>query len=681
MGRIHAFSFATDKKILYAYKINMNNLLGGSLPLINQGEKNGRVMRKISLFVLAVLLFAPMSINAAERNETEVTVEALSNDVTGSWSAINSGLTNTQVYALAIDPTNPSIIYAGTNAGVFKSTDWGGNWSATNSGSTNTHVMALAIDPSNAGTIYAGSNDGVLKSTDGGGRWSAMNSGLTNTDVWALAIDPSNTSTLYAGTQRGVFKSADGGGHWNHLATPNAVNALAIDPSNTSIIYAMIQDAGVYKSTDGGDSWFSTIHYQTWLPGYALAIDPGNTSTLYAGGVLAVYKSTDGGENWLPIFPTSYGLALAIDPTDSGILYAGTWGLGIFKSSDGGVTWNAINSGLTSAAGLLVTALAIDPTNASIMYAGTWGGVFKSFPPGSLSLNVFKSGTSNGSVTSNPTGIDCGSTCAASYDEGTVVTLTATPSSGSIFAGWSGACSGTLDCVVTMDNNKSVTATFNVPGQLGVNILIVPESLIFGTVNVGQSSKQTITITNQAISTGTLIGSVGPLSAPFSIVSGGEPFNLTAGQSMTVTVQFSPTLVGAVSESLSISHNAQNQPNPFNVPLSGTGVGTYSAILVSPTAQDYGNVKVNKSKTASFKVTNTGKGDLFILYSKVKGTDGSMFAITSGRGSKHLKPGKSMTIKVAFKPVSTGSKSASLEITSNDSVTPTVNVPLSGTGE
>ena len=72
--------------------------------MINQRDKKGRVMRRISIFVLAVLLLSPISINATERNETEITVEALSNDVTGTWSAINSGLTNTQVIALAIDP-------------------------------------------------------------------------------------------------------------------------------------------------------------------------------------------------------------------------------------------------------------------------------------------------------------------------------------------------------------------------------------------------------------------------------------------------------------------------------------------------------------------------------------------------------------------------------------------------
>jgi hypothetical protein len=85
-------------------------------------RKEGRVMKKLSIFVLAVLLLPPMSINATESDETEETIEVLSNEGTETWSAINSGMTDTTVLALAIDPSNPSTIYAGTDGGgVFKS--------------------------------------------------------------------------------------------------------------------------------------------------------------------------------------------------------------------------------------------------------------------------------------------------------------------------------------------------------------------------------------------------------------------------------------------------------------------------------------------------------------------------------------------------------------------------------
>jgi Divergent InlB B-repeat domain/Glucodextranase, domain B len=82
-------------------------------------------------------------------------------------------------------------------------------------------------------------------------------------------------------------------------------------------------------------------------------------------------------------------------------------------------------------------------------------------PTTSFTLNITKAGTGTGSISSNPSGIDCGATCSTNFNSGTPVTLTATPAAGSSFAGWSGACTGTTTCTVTMDTAKTVTATFN----------------------------------------------------------------------------------------------------------------------------------------------------------------------------------------------------------------------------
>lgn len=84
-----------------------------------------------------------------------------------------------------------------------------------------------------------------------------------------------------------------------------------------------------------------------------------------------------------------------------------------------------------------------------------------------FALTVTKAGSGTGTVTSNPAGIDCGSTCGANYPDGTVVTLTAAPDAGSAFSGWSGACTGAGSCVVTMNAAKSVTATFGPAGSPG----------------------------------------------------------------------------------------------------------------------------------------------------------------------------------------------------------------------
>jgi hypothetical protein len=84
-------------------------------------------------------------------------------------------------------------------------------------------------------------------------------------------------------------------------------------------------------------------------------------------------------------------------------------------------------------------------------------------------LTVVAAGTGTGTVTSTPSGINCGTTCAAQFDQGSLVALTATPAPGAIFTGWSGACTGTNTCVVTMDAPRSVTATFVQPRTLTTN--------------------------------------------------------------------------------------------------------------------------------------------------------------------------------------------------------------------
>ena len=120
-----------------------------------------------------------------------------------------------------------------------------------------------------------------------------------------------------------------------------------------------------------------------------------------------------------------------------------------------------------------------------------------------------------------------------------------------------------------------MVGTVNVSGVAPViNLSITPPSVNSGSVNVGQFSDQTFTITNQPASNATLTGNVGTLAAPFSVQTGGGVFSLTPGQSATVTVRFSPTVPGTASGNLSISHNATNQTSPSIVSLSGTGGDT-----------------------------------------------------------------------------------------------------------
>ena len=84
---------------------------------------------------------------------------------------------------MAIDPATPTTLYAGTVTGMFKSTDGGGKWFAINTGLTNTRVYALAIDPLMPNILYAGTDYGIYKSTNDGKNWSAANTTSTSTDT------------------------------------------------------------------------------------------------------------------------------------------------------------------------------------------------------------------------------------------------------------------------------------------------------------------------------------------------------------------------------------------------------------------------------------------------------------------------------------------------------------------
>ena len=119
------------------------------------------------------------------------------------WTSI--GPEGGYIQSLAINPTTPSTIYAGTDDGVFKSTNGGGNWSPVNTGLPEyTRVRALAIDPVTPATLYVGSWDSVFKTTNAGGNWITFNSGLTYyTDSEALVVDPAKPTILYAGTDGG----------------------------------------------------------------------------------------------------------------------------------------------------------------------------------------------------------------------------------------------------------------------------------------------------------------------------------------------------------------------------------------------------------------------------------------------------------------------------------------------
>jgi photosystem II stability/assembly factor-like uncharacterized protein len=385
----------------------------------------------------------------------------------GHWSPVNHGLFATGVGTLAVDPQSPMTLYAGTGRGIFKSTDGGGSWSDVNTGlNTPFWASSLAIDAQTGTTLYAGTDLGVFQSADGGASWAAVNNGLTNLLVLALTIDPQVPATLYAGTARGVFKSTDRAASWSPLdmglGDRTRVSSLSIDPQIPTTLYASAYDTGTLrggtlKSIDGGTSW-SVVNSSFLI----VAVDPQTSTTLYGGNDQGVFKSTDGGASWIGInagLTNPHIMALVINPRNPSMIFAGTSTGGVFTSTDAGASWSPMNDGLTNP---ILYALAIDPQTATRLYAGTGAGVFGiTLARPHYAMTVGTTGLGRGTVTSSPSGIDCGADCSESYLMGTTVTLTARPALGSIFTGWRGcdAVAGAR-CTVTMGGERAVSASF-----------------------------------------------------------------------------------------------------------------------------------------------------------------------------------------------------------------------------
>src|ERR1700722_15644060 len=240
-------------------------------------------------------------------------------------ASANQGLDSLVVASLAMAQNDPNLMYAGTGAGIYKTTNGGATWSGTGSGDL---PLSLIIDPTDPNILYAGFNGDLQKTVDGGDTWVSSANGIDNPLVFSLAIDPNNTSVLYAGTAgTGAFKSVDGGATWNPLSVDTTVWSLYVDPSNSNVIYAGSNGNGVYKSTNAGATF---IHIGSPIVGVVLALAKSG-GRLYAGtATQGVSVSKDDGATWTNT-GISDGLGLVLSVGPDGSVYAGTNFDGVFE--------------------------------------------------------------------------------------------------------------------------------------------------------------------------------------------------------------------------------------------------------------------------------------------------------------------------------------------------------------
>jgi len=179
---------------------------------------------------------------------------------------------------------------------------------------------AQAVAQARSGTrrFYVATETGLFASDDGGHRWDRLGvSPAGNADILAVAVDPLNEARLYVGGRGGLWQSEAGGTTWKTLSSPSlvrsAIRSIAIAPRVPETLYVGTDQEGIFRSPDGGASW---IPASRGLP------------EALAGGRPAPIRS------------------LAVDPTNPSIAYAGTELHGLYKTTDAGASWSAINRGL-----------------------------------------------------------------------------------------------------------------------------------------------------------------------------------------------------------------------------------------------------------------------------------------------------------------------------------------------
>jgi len=279
-------------------------------------------------------------------------------------------------------------------------------------------ITDLQTHPTNNKIIYTG--------TAGGGVWKSNNGGASFNPIFdehiqsigCVAIDPSKPDqNIWVGTGEtwtrnsvsmgdGIYKSTDGGQNWKNMGLPKSdrISSIIVDPSNSDIVWVGVLGAlwgdsderGIYKTTDGGTNWQKVFYVDNKTGCSDLVMDDKNPNIMYAsfwefrrtpwsfssgGTQSALYKSTDGGKTWNKIhngFPQGKlgRIAIAVAPSNSNILYSVLETEksnlnGLYRSDDAGATWKHLNSDF----GLVVrpfyfSRIVVDPKNPDIVVKG-----------------------------------------------------------------------------------------------------------------------------------------------------------------------------------------------------------------------------------------------------------------------------------------------------------------------
>jgi uncharacterized protein (TIGR03437 family) len=289
-------------------------------------------------------------------------------DAGRNWAGVNAGLSNLAVYSFAAIGAN---VFAGTNevavtdeagkilsGGVYVTNDDGETWRAVNNGLTDPYVGALAVIGT---TLFAATSDGVFRSTNLGESWTAINTGLSPLRFAGGLV--AGGTALYVRMPDGVYRSTNNGDNWT-VIRPVPMGFVTSLGASAQAVFAGMERGDIFRSTDGGQNWqrvytpASVISPMPTIESFAVS----GTALLAGAGSGGVLFSADGGTTWRAI---GAGLpAIGSVAINGSEFYAATLDR-VFLSTNQGTNWAPVNDGLIAAR---ITCLAVIRSK---LFAGT----------------------------------------------------------------------------------------------------------------------------------------------------------------------------------------------------------------------------------------------------------------------------------------------------------------------
>jgi len=321
-----------------------------------------------------------------------------------TWSNISSSFPNKVSNAILIDPGNTDKMYVATEGdGIYYTNDGGANWNYNTTGAGNSGAArCLIFEPGNTDVLYAGFLSlAVCKSFDAALSWEFANKGIATLQTDDVEVDPNDPLNLLIGFEGensgGCYMSTDGAISWQLVEGLPGTRFSQVTFGTDGTMYAWsngpssVAQEGLYKSTDGGETWLNTgpnvgTLFETEI--FALVASKTDPNLLFIGGnnfgvngwESVIHRTTNGGEDWELVYmgPENYSISyLFVDPNSfNQKVYAGYGSsadhCGFLQSIDAGSNWADFNAGIPSE-NKWGGAIVCDPQNSDIMYGGIGG--------------------------------------------------------------------------------------------------------------------------------------------------------------------------------------------------------------------------------------------------------------------------------------------------------------------